>query len=269
MNVAEARRAGLGVLLAVSVAAAGGCGVADAVKDTGTPASAKPLAPRDALLEALPDASTGSFRFTISGGETPTAGEIDAGRQSYRVGFRYREPKAGFTLFSDYLVVKKQSWIKISFKGAEGLTGLPKLPKKWMLLDPAKVKTEDVPVAYDNETDPGEAGAVLRAIVDVKQTGAGRFAGTTDLTRKGESDIVDDARLKALGEQAKAVPFEATVDSQGRLTSTVVKIPAAGKAKASRYVITYAGYGTTPTPAAPPAGEQQPATKDAYQLINA
>jgi len=269
MNVAEARRAGLGVLLVVTVAAAGGCGVADAVKDAGAPASAKPLAPRDALLESLPDASTGSFRFTITGGEAPTAGEIDAGRQSYRVGFRYREPEAGFTLLSDFLVVKKQSWIKIRFTDAEGLTGLPKLPKKWMLIDPAKVKSDDVPVAYDNETDPGEAGAVLRAIVDVKQTGAGHFAGTTDLTRKGESDIVDDARLKALGERAKAVPFEATVDGQGRLTSAVVKIPAAGKAKATRYVITYAGYGSTPTPAVPPADEQLPATRDAYKLLNA
>lgn len=269
MNVAKARRAGLGVLLMVSVATAGGCGIAGAGKNAGAPASARPLAPREALLESLPDATTGSFRFTITGGEAPMSGEIDAGRQSYRVGFRYREPAAGFTLHSDYLVVKRQSWIKIRFTGAKGVTGLPKLPKKWMLIDPAKVKDDDVPVGYDNETDPGEAGAVLRAIVDVKQTGAGRYAGTTDLTRQGDADIVDAARLKALGERAKAVPFEAAVDSQGRLTSAVVRIPAAGKVKASRYEISYAGYGTTPTPAVPAADAQQPATRDAYQLLNA
>ena len=269
MNVAEIRRAGLTALLAVSVAVTGACGVADAVKESAAPASAQPLQPRDALLASLPDASTGSFRFTIEGGEAPSSGEIDASRQSYRVGFRYREPKAGFTLLSDYLVVKQQSWIKIRFTGTEGLTGLPRLPKKWMLIDPAKVKTDDVPVAYDNETDPGEAGAVLRAIVDVTQTGAGHFAGTTDLTQQGDAEIVDAARLRALGEKARAVPFEATVDSAGRLTSTVVRIPATGKTKASRYAITYAGYGTTPTPAAPPADKQQPATRDAYDLLNA
>jgi len=269
MNVAEIRRAGLGALLAVSVAATGACGVADAVKETDAPASAKPLQPRDALLASLPDASTGSFRFTVEGGEAPSSGEIDAGRQSYRVGFRYREPKAGFTLLSDYLVVKQQSWIKIRFTGTKGLTGLPKLPKKWMLIDPAKVSTKDVPLAYDNETDPGEAGVVLRAIVDVEQTSAGHFAGTTDLTRQGEAEIIGAARLRALGDKAKAVPFEATVDAKGRLTSTVVRIPAAGKTKASRYAITYAGYGTTPTPVAPPADQQQPATGDAYELLNA
>ncbi len=267
MNVAKARLAGLSVLLVVGVAA-GGCDVASAARDA-APASAKPLPPREVLLAALPDASTGSFRFKIEGGEAPIAGEIDAGRQSYRVGFRYREPSSSLTLHSDYLVVKQQSWVKIRFTGTRNLTGLPKLPKKWMLIDRAKIKGDDVPVAYDNETDPGDAGAVLRAIVDVDQTGAGQFAGTTDLTRQGDADIVDAARLEALGAKAKAVPFEATVDSQGRLTSAVVRIPAAGKAKASRYEITYVDYGTVPTPTAPPAGEQQPATKDAYELLNA
>jgi hypothetical protein len=203
MNVAEIRLAGLAALLAVSVAATGGCGVADAGKESAAPASAKPLQPRDALLASLPDASTGSFRFTIEGGEAPSSGEIDASRQSYRVGFRYREPKAGFTLLSDYLVVKQQSWIKIRFTGTEGLTGLPKLPKKWMLIDPAKVKTEDVPLAYDNETDPGEAGAVLRAIVAVEQTSPGHFAGTTDLTQQGDAEIVGAARLRALGRRPR------------------------------------------------------------------
>jgi hypothetical protein len=268
MNVSEVRRAGLSVLLAVGVAIAGGCGVVDAGKDA-APASAKPLEPRDALLASLPDASTGSFRFKVEDGETPSAGEIDAGRRSYRVGFRYREPEAGFTLHSDYLVVEKQSWIKIRFTGTEGLTGLPKLPKKWMRIDPAKIKGDDVPVGYENETDPGEAGAVLRAIVEVRQTGAGRFTGTTDLTRQGEAEIVDPARLRALGEKAKAVPFEATVDGQGRLTSAVVRIPAAGKTKAGKYAITYTGYGNTPTPVAPAADEQQEATEAAYELLNA
>ena len=181
MNISEARLAGLGTLFVLTVAT-GGCGVADAVQDAAAPASAKPLAPRDALLKSLPDASTGSFRFAVEGGEAPTAGEIDAGRQSYRVGFRYREPEAGFTMLAD---------------------------------------------------------------------------------------IVDPARLKALGEKAKAVPFEATVDGQGRLTSAVVKVPAAGRTKASRYEITYADYGTTASPAAPAADEQQPATRSAYELLNA
>jgi hypothetical protein len=145
MNVRKVRLAGLGALL-VLTATAGGCGGTDPVEQ------AAPPAPRDALLNALPDAKTGSFRFAIEGGQVQTAGEIDAARHSYRVGFRFREPDVGFTLLSDYLVVDQQAWTKISFADTKGLTGLPKLPKKWMLLDPAKVKTKDqVKEAWDYE----------------------------------------------------------------------------------------------------------------------
>jgi hypothetical protein len=197
------------------------------------------------------------------------AGDLDADRHSYRFGLAYREPEAGFTLHSDFLVVEEQTWIKMRFTGTEGLTGLPKLPKKWMLIDPAKIKnSKDVPLGYDAETDPGEAGTVVRGIVDVRQAGAGEFAGTTDLTAEGESEIVDADHLAALGTRAKAVPFEATVDGQGRLISTVVKIPAAGKHKAARYEVTYGDFGKVPTPRVPAADQQQRATKEAYELLN-
>ncbi|MEU7906700.1 hypothetical protein [Actinoplanes sp. NPDC049118] len=266
MNVRKVRPAAVAALVAVGVAAAGGCGLADAARE---PAAAASEAPRETLLKSLPDAKTGSFHFAVEGGEAPASGDFDAGRRSYRIGFRYREPEAGFTMHSDFLVVEERTWIRMRFTGTEGLTGLPKLPKKWMLIDPAKVEnTDEIPLGYDGETDPGEAGAVLAAIVDVRRTGAGGFAGTTDLTRQGQAEIVDQERLAALGARARAVPFEATVDGQGRLLSTVVRIPAAGKYKASEYEVTYSDYGKAPTPTAPAADQQQKASKDAYELLN-
>ena len=47
-----------------------------------------------------------------------------------------------------------------------------------------------------------------------------------------------------------------------------MKIPAAGKTKASTYRVTYSGYGKTPTPAAPAPAEQTPATSSVYELLN-
>jgi hypothetical protein len=269
MTVRRVRLAGLGALLAVSVAAAGGCGVADAVREPRASAAATPLAPRDALLKALPDADTGSFRFTVKGGTLPMSGVLDAARHSYRVDMSQREPNFGFTITMNFLVVEKQSWIKISFSGAEDVPGLPKLPKKWMLVDPAKIDDgQDAPLEYADETDPGEAGAILRAIVDVEQATPGQFTGTTDLTQQGKAEIVDAATLKALGAKAKAVPFEAAVDSQGRLTRAIVRIPAAGKTKAATYEVTYDDFGTAPTPTVPAADQQQKATKAAYEMLN-
>jgi hypothetical protein len=267
MNIPKVRLAGLGALLAIGVGAAGGCGVADAVHDA---ASTAPAGPEDRLMDALPDFSTGPFHFTVKGGTQPMTGVLDASKKSYRIDVSQKDPDLGFTLSMKFLVVREKAWIKVGFKGTEGLTGLPKLPKTWLLVDPAKVKdTGDAPLTYDNETDPGEAGAVLRAIVDVKETGTGTYEGTTDLTQQGEAGIVEESTLKALGDKAKAVPFEATVDAQGRLTRTVVKIPAAGKAKATRYEVVYDQYGTAGSPAEPPAAEQQKAPKAAYEMLNA
>ena len=266
-DVRKVRLAGLGALLALGAVTAGGCGVADAVKEAASPA---PAGPEERLLDALPGFATGAFRFTVKGGTQPMSGVLDASKKSYRIDVSQKDPDLGYTLTMKFLVVDEQAWIKIGFKGTEGLTGFPELPKTWMLVDPGKIEdTEDAPLSYDDETDPGEAGAVLRAIVDVTQTGAGTYEGTTDLTRQGEAGIVADATLKALGDRAKAVPFEATVDGQGRLTRTVVEIPAAGKAEATRYEVVYDGYGSTEPPSEPVAGEQQKAPKAAYEMLNA
>jgi hypothetical protein len=267
MNVRKVRLAGLGALLAVGVVTAGGCGVADAAREAVSPA---PAGPRERLLEALPDTGTGAFRFIVKGGTQPMTGVLDASKKSYRLEVDEKDADLGFTLTMKFLVVREKAWIKVDFSGTEGLTGLPELPKKWMLVDPARIEdAEDAPLSYDDETDPGEAGAVLRAIVDVRETGTGTYEGTTDLTRQGEAGIVTDTTLKALGERAKAVPFEATVDAQGRLTRTVVKIPAAGKAKAARYEVVYDGYGSTEPPAEPAPADQQKAPKAAYEMLNA
>ncbi|UQU63697.1 hypothetical protein COUCH_32655 [Couchioplanes caeruleus] len=264
MNVRKVRLAGFGALLALGAVSMGGCGVADTVEE------AAPATPEDTLMDALPDFSTGPFHFTVKGGTQPMTGVLDAGRKSYRIDVSQKDPELGFTLTMKFLVVREKSWIKVDFKGTDGLTGLPKLPKKWLLVDPAEVKdTEDAPLSYDDETDPGEAGAVLRAIVDVKQTGTGTYEGTTDLTKQGEAGIVEDSTLKALGDRAKAVPFEATVDAQGRLTRTVVEIPSAGKVKAARYEVVYDQYGSAGSPAEPAAAEQQKAPKAAYEMLNA
>ncbi|MEV4639393.1 hypothetical protein AB0J80_18780 [Actinoplanes sp. NPDC049548] len=133
-----------------------------------------------------------------------------------------------------------------------------------MLLDPARIKdAEDAPLAYDGDTDAGAVGAVFAAIVDVQRTGTGTYAGTADLTRQGDAEIVDEPTLKTLGERAKTVPFTATVDGQGRLTSAVVKIPAA------EYVVTHDRYGATESLSEPAPDEQQKATEDVYEMLNA
>jgi hypothetical protein len=252
-------------LLAVGAAAAvlaTGCGMADTVRQAAPVAA--PTA-EEKLLDSLPDAGSGPFRFAVEGGDMPATGVLDAGRHAYRIDVSETDAELGFTMTMNVLVVRDRSWVKIRFRDTEKLAGLPKLPKKWMLVDPAKVEPDGLPVGYDQETDPGEAGVVVRAATDVRETAPGRFAGTTDLTLQGDAGIVDATTLTALGKKAGAVPFEAQTDGQGRLSRLVVRIPAAGKAKAATYEVTYRDYGTTPALAEP--AQQQKAPAVVYEML--
>jgi hypothetical protein len=270
MTARLARLAGLGAALTLSLATVAGCDSAGPTSDPGTAAADSPsaVAPRDALLNAVPDESTGAYHFAIKGGPTPMSGVLDAPKKTIRMEISQHEADPGFTLDMKFLVIEQKAWTKITFTPST-IPGLPKLPKKWMLLDTSKIKDkENGPLAYGNEADPGSAMAVFQNASDVEQTSTGHFAGVTDLSKAAAAEIVDGATLTALGDKATKIPFTAVVDAKGRLTSVVVKIPASGKAKAATYAVTYDGYDSTETLVAPAAGEQQKAVSAVYEMLN-
>jgi hypothetical protein len=264
---ARAHRTGPAALLTLALGVAAGCGL------TGEPAAEKSptvsvATPREALLQAVPDEKAPAYRFDIKGGVTPMSGVLDAPRKAVALKIVEREPDVGFTLTMNALIVDQRGWIKLNFKPAN-LPGLPKLPKKWLLLDPGRLSDQkSSPLQYGDETDPGYTSLLVQSAADLRETAKGRYAGTVDLTQATQAEIVDDKTLTALGAKAKAVPFTAAVDADGRLTSAVLKIPAAGTSKASTYQVTYSGFGSTATPAVPAPGEQTKATAPVYDLLN-
>jgi hypothetical protein len=191
------------------------------------------------------------------------SGVLDVPKKAVEV--RFVQSDTDFTMTMSFLMIDEQAWTKIAFKPAR-VPGLPRFPKKWMRLDPAKISDRDFLTA-NAETDPGFAAELLKNAAGVKETSTGHYAGTTDLTGSTEAEVVDDKTLTALGDRATAVPFEATVDG-GHLTGLTVRIPAAGNAKAQTYAISYTGFDRTPTPAVPADDEQTRATADAYEMLN-
>lgn len=257
-------RAGLGIVLALTALAASGCGAAQTVEEA---AAVEEVTPASELQQAVPGEDSAAYHFVVKGGTQPMEGVIDAASEALRIEIAEKDPDLGFTVHMKWLLVDDKAWMKINFTGTEGLDGLPQLPAKWLLLDPSKLN-EDVTPTYEGEQDPGAVGAVVSAATAVSKSATGEFTGTTDLTKQGDAGIVSAETLKALGDKAKAVPFEASVDGQGRVTHAVVKVPAAGKEKAATYEVTYDGYGTADKPAVPAAGEQQKAPELAYELLN-
>jgi hypothetical protein len=246
------------------------CGGSTETGEQAAPAATKPSEPvsvADTLAKGVPTASTPVFRYAIKGGVQPLSGVLDAPNKSLTSDAVQKIPDTRITLKMTFLVVGDKAWTKISFDGSKAGDGLPRLPKKWMTLDQSKLSggsAEDL--TYAGETDPGYVSALIDAAADLKETGAGTYAGTTDLTKSEEAEIVEKETMTALGAKAKTVPLTLTVDAEGRISKAVVSIPAAGKFKASTYEVVYDQYGTAAAVEAPT--DVVAATADVYEMLN-
>jgi hypothetical protein len=254
--------------LATGACAAPGpkAGVAAPGATTTSAAPAPAKDPKDLLSAAVPDAKAGPVAFTVTGPD-PLSGVFDAAKQRIRFDIEQKLAAEHITISMNFLLIEKKTWLKMAFSGS-GAKALPAVPKKWMLLDPAKMgKDNGFSQGLSTEGGAGNAGVIIDAATGVVQSAPGHFSGTTDISGTDDGDLTDAATLKALGDKAKAVPFEAITDGQGRLTSILVKIPAAGKAKATQYEEKYSGYGTTDSPAEPTAAEQAKPTQTVYDFL--
>jgi hypothetical protein len=242
------------------------CGVGDAVKETGGAAkeTVEKVSVATTLAKGLPTPNSPVFHYAIKGGSQPLSGVLDAQNKTITADVTAKIPNSKITLTMKFLTIDDKAWAKISFDGAKAGDGLPKLPKQWMSLEQSKLTSEDL--AYQGETDPGYVSTLLKAAADLKETGGGTYAGTTDLTKSAEAEIVDKEVLTALGEKAKTVPMKVTLDSEGRITKAVLDLPAAGKAKAATHEIVYDQYGTVASVKAPTDAVK--ATAAAYEMLN-
>jgi hypothetical protein len=261
------RLAGLGAVLFVSAAALAGCGpMSSAPKAASSPT---PKSPSEVLLAAVPTDKSGPYRFRVDDIDGKLAGVVDAPKKTVSIGITQKQADVPVTLDMRFLIIDARSWVKIKFTPA-GLAGLPRIPAKWQLLDPSKIKDQaDSPLAYGaDQSDPGYTHEVIANAAQVRLTSAGHYRGVTDLSRTGVEDIVDNATVKALGERVKSVPFTAATDARGRLTRLDLRIPAAGKTKAHTYSTVYDGYDSAAAPGVPGAGEQQKAVPAVYDMLN-
>lgn len=250
---------------AILIISTAGCGGLADNKTAATPIPSTSLDPQAALIDAVPDENDGAYHFEVRGAEVPTSGVLDAPHKAVDVKITQHEKDPDFTLTMTTRMVGEKTWVKIAITPAD-LPGVPTIPKSWQLLDPAKIKDKSI-IGYDGSLDPGYAKLLVQKASGIKQTSPGHFAGTTDLTRSTEAEILDQKTLEALGAKAEQVPFVAVVDAGGNLTSLVATIPAAGRAKARTYSVKYDGFGRTATPVAPAAGEQQKAKSVIYEML--
>ncbi|MBX7265133.1 hypothetical protein KIF24_03025 [Micromonospora sp. Llam7] len=232
--------------------------------DKATPEAAPPPDPKQELLAAVPDEQDPAFRFTTSDAAGDVSGVVDPANQGMDIDTVTKDKD--FTLEMSFRMVETRTWMRVNFKGAKDIQKLMKLPTKWMELDPTKVEGPDSLPAYEG-TDPGNAEAIIQAATEVQTGEPGTYAGAVDLSAVPElADILEG--LAALDDAAGQLPLTAVVGADGNLTSLTLEIPAAGKQKASEYVVEYFDFGSAPEVVAFTGDTAQQAPAAAYDLLN-
>jgi hypothetical protein len=269
MMVRAARLAGLVVVLGLG---AGGCSAHnEALKSAGsvapslgavTASPSETRTPLQILLAGVPTESSPIYHYSI-GADSGVIDPVD--KIAELVGVQHFTGPS-YTETTTTLLSKDKSWLKVKDVPAEP-PGLEPMPKKWMLLNSKKIKSPNgKPFVYGAESDPGYTSEVFESATEAKQTSPGHFAGVTDLSASGADHVLTAAQLKALGSKAAHLNFTAVLDGQGRLTTTTVQLPAAGKAKATKVVVTYDQYGTAAKPKLPTAAETITAPSYIYDM---
>ncbi|MGB2568404.1 hypothetical protein ACPFP2_08140 [Micromonospora citrea] len=230
------------------------------------PATSAEPTPKQALLAAVPDGTEGTFRFSGKSSTGDVSGLVDPTAKGMELSIANKDAELGFTMRMSFRIVADDLWMKVRFTGADGLTGLPKLPDRWLRLDRAKLTDAESAPVWEG-VDVGNTGPLIEAATRVEEQGAGKYTGTIDLTSGEAAKALEAEEMTALGDAAKAVPFTAEVGADGNLSRLTLQVPAAGKRKAYPYLVEYRDYGTAPKVDAPTGSAAQDAPKVAYELL--
>jgi hypothetical protein len=262
------------VLLAITLTVGGLAGCTTEV-DTGTSAEGRPigasstaaLPPKDALLAAVRTLDTTAHSFTIKQGTKTGNGRIDPTAKTASMGMGGQLDGGGvenLTVSVAYTVIAPDFWVKADFgKDLNQLWSLD--PATWMLFDRSKFDaTATLPVDQAGAPKLGVTELFRDGLADVQRTDATHFTGTVDVTAADTILAPSTEAVKKAGAKAKALPFTATTDGQGRLTAFAIDGGSIDPDLALQ--LTFTGFGaiqpvTEPTPAAP-------APASAYDLFS-
>ncbi|MGI5240568.1 hypothetical protein [Dactylosporangium sp. CA-139066] len=252
--------------LVVAAGALAGC-EAEFTTDTGgqgrvIAASASPLPPAEALKAAVKNLDETAYTFGIKQGDMTGGGRIDS---RAKVATMQIGGDVGTTHISvAYTIVTPELWIKADFgDDLNKQWGLD--PVHWLLVDRSKVSsTATLPVDSSGAPELGVTELFKDGLGEVTRTDATHFAGTVDMTVANSVLAPSADTLKSAGAKAKAVPFTATTDDKGRLTSFV--IDGASISSDLAMSLTFAGFGEI-QPVTKPTGAI-PAPDSVYQLFD-
>lgn len=140
--------------------------------------------------------------------------------------------------------------------------------KTWMKLDTSKVK-ENTELGFDfAKPDVAGLGEIF-AGVGTAERKDDVITGTVDVTSvKKDAGLLGESNFDGVDAAAgKAVPYEATLDDEGRLNKLVLDMPKAGDTPAGKWTLDITGYGAATAQTEPPAAEVTEAPDTVYESL--
>ncbi len=250
--------------LALTMIATAALAVAGCASNSHALPSRTEMSPKDALMAAVADLGQISYavEVTESADDRREAGTVDPRKRTGTINTSGLAD--GMPASIDAVLVSPDIWIKVDLGAAANQQyGIP--PKSWMKVDASKIsKGKALPFDLANLGDALDLGGLL-AGVTAHRSDTHTLTGTIDLTRATGVSAPDPAAVARAGDRARAVPFQATVDDQGRLTRITVDGGSADPNLAVR--ISFSDYGTSADVSRPNDNEIAPTPDSVYQLL--
>jgi hypothetical protein len=217
-------------------------------------------APKEALLASTKSLATSSYKFTIKSADLNGTGAADPSNKLLSLTATGIADSASVKL--DFIVVGTDLYAKIDLGALSSQLGIQ--TDKYMHLDATKLGANpSLPIGING--DPVNVSGTLAGLNDVQTTDGKTFTGTIDLTKVTGDKAPDPSVLQKAGDKAKAVPFTAVLDDQGRLTS--LKVDGASIDPSLALEATFTGYGTSPGITKPDAAQVVEAPDSVVQLF--
>ncbi|GAB7043866.1 hypothetical protein [Catenuloplanes niger] len=272
MKSSRGFRAGVAGLAALAIAL-GGCGAEQSADPAAAPASATPppipADPKAALAASVNAINVDThYAFSAESAGMKTTGVVHGPSRSmaltsttseepaFSLELYYTEPRATY-LRTDVFAVLAEAF----GAGTGELTPLGLDGKKWLMFDPDRAE-DFTGISFADADLADVADPLGKGLVSAEQTGPGQYKGVANLYDHTPSEYVLTQEGTEPDAKLKTVPFTATLDDRGRLTSVVYDLGG------TPLTITISEYGAAAAPAKPAGTDVVEATDETYAQLN-
>ncbi|GAA3204419.1 hypothetical protein ACFO1B_42375 [Dactylosporangium siamense] len=256
------RKLGAAVVVTVTLALAGACGGTGedktAAGSSGKPSTAPSLSPADALTASVKDIGSTPYAFSLKADTFKLTGSVDATNSKLLV-------NASMEILTVEVAtegrVDGKDWFIKQSQGPDAFEN------KWVHLDPAKLKEGSVAFGVEDVKDPAGIKALVGAMTATEKTADGTIKGTLDLAKIEDVLLyVDPTVVMDVPDKVKALPFQAKLDSSGRLAGLTFEVPGTDGDPATPVAYAFTDWGKA-VAVEKPAGAIE-ATDEIYKYFN-